>query len=89
MTQPKNDGGPAFPNGFDPDYAVANRIDVGMSLRDYFLAHAPITFSEAHKLLCLMAQEKGAVSPTAADIIEYLAFLRFQYADAMLKARGE
>ena len=35
----KKDGGPAFPN--ESDFGVSDK-SCGMSLRDYFAAHAPI-----------------------------------------------
>lgn len=77
----KNDGGAAFPRyHFDCDL-------MGMTLRDYFAAKAPITLSDVCRI---MGQD---FSPHKDDDLEVLlgtmAELRYEYADAMLKARDE
>lgn len=70
---------PAFPVdcNTNPDCDAA-----GMTLLDYFAAHAPITMSEA-----LESLPKGEVSH--ADIFKRISQMRFAYAEAMLKARAE
>ena len=53
----------------------------GMSLRDYFAAHAPEEFLAA---LALKVQEAGDEETPLATIMATVAFM---YADAMLAAR--
>ncbi len=67
----KNTGGPAFPTEVWDNEGVPHHTE-GMTLRDYFAAHAP----EPHKNW--YGGERGF-----ADIIEW----RWHYADAMLEAR--
>lgn len=78
------DGGPAFPSThpliFDSDpRGPSTLMCVGMSLRDYFAAHAPPIdenwFLQYCKNIGVFSHAK-----TTAD-------WRFAYADAMLKAR--
>jgi hypothetical protein len=69
-----NDGGPAFPvevYDFDKDEFVNER---GMTLRDYFAAHAP-NCPESFK-------------PRKGDLWN-IATWRYMYADIMIKARSE
>jgi hypothetical protein len=63
-----NTGGPAFP----AQVKFFDEPTTGMTLRDYFAAHAPEPYKNWH------GGERGF-----ADIIEW----RWSYADAMLKAR--
>lgn len=59
----------------------------GMSLRDYFAAHAPFTYQDAFDRLDL---EGECVGPWPVHrVMERLAELRMEYADAMLEARGK
>lgn len=77
-----NDGGPAFPSPavYDPSReqvhaASAYGADPGMTLRDYFAAHAPevpADFDWANM---------------ECNIVERLVRWKWHYADAMLKAR--
>ena len=73
-----NTGGPAFPTTTKLNYEPATgaqwseHIDPGMTLRDYFAAHAPEPPASWH------GGAKGL-----SDVIEW----RWWYADAMLKAR--
>ena len=76
-------GGPAFPVG---EVTNANGETVqypseGMSLRDYFAAHAP---NEPDDWI-----ETLAARATYVEEQTSIALWRFEYADAMLKARGE
>lgn len=73
-------GGPAFP-------VDANNKAPGMTLRDYFAAHAPIDMADArnhwHKM-----HGSGSRQPSMQDIMAVLALLRGEYADAMIAERG-
>lgn len=56
--------------------------NTGMSLRDYFAAHAPITLEDAERDL-------DAGNEVTSDVIlTWLAQMRYAYADAMLVARA-
>lgn len=86
----KNNGGPAFPvanydhQTFQTETVEEHRrLLSGMTLRDYFAAHAPITFQDA--VWVLIKQEDRDF--TGAEILEMLALMRIGYADAMLKER--
>lgn len=56
----------------------------GMTLRDYFAAHAPIGVADANEAFY---REHGLNARTS-EMLDVLARLRIAYADAMLKARG-
>lgn len=73
----KKTGGPAF-SATGP---VSNK---GMTLRDYFAAHAPITLADAVSVL----EHSNAPSCTIYETLAYLAKLRTDYADAMIAARA-
>lgn len=83
----KNTGGPAFP-AFDRPNAVGRD---GMTLRDYFAAHAPdvpITFErKAFKKAVQTAYDTNEVLTVMETDAERLVRWRFHYADDMLKAR--
>ena len=55
----------------------------GMSLRDYFAAHCPITFSE------FVAGWNKTAQATTPETLAAFSRFRFLYADAMLAARTE
>jgi hypothetical protein len=80
-----NTGGPAFPG----PYASENgNIEVlwkqhGMTLRDYFAAHANPALYKPLEILT----EKLGRSPSVKELADYIASVRFVEADAMLKAR--
>ena len=77
MTDAPRDGGPAFA-------AVAeNRLQTGMSLRDYFAAHAPITTADAMRQL----ESQGAKEYNGVQLMKMLAQMRGAYADSMLEER--
>jgi len=86
-----NTGGPAFP--CDPfaasepkNVAEAKRLAEGMTLRDYFAAHAPITLTDAVEFLDTYGGEVTGPWPPQ-EVLRTLADLRVEYANAMLKAR--
>jgi hypothetical protein len=82
-----NTGGPAFP--CDWDYINSNREAAnGMTLRDYFAAHAPITLTDAVEFLDTYGGEVTGPWPPQ-EVLRTLADLRVEYANAMLKAREE
>lgn len=85
----KKDGGPAFPDGGQYDYTG------GMTLRDCFATHAPVTCIDANQSLL---QQPDAARFASCDhdgampmplIMKELVRLRWEYADAMLAAREE
>ena len=88
MSDKIKDGGPAFP------VSTSNR-DIGhqdgpntwqfpgMTLRDYFAAHAPIDVADANEAF-YRAHGRNA---RTSEMLDTLAGLRSMYADAMLKAR--
>lgn len=74
----KHDGGAAFPL-----YCVPGdrQNTSGMSLRQYYAAHAPITLDDAVQGL----QDNGITQPKYGQIMKHLAQMRTAYADEMLK----
>lgn len=79
-----NNGGPAFPTlAVVGDAALS---DGGLSVRDYFAAHAPISWQDAIKSIDC-SEERFGPWPES-KIIERLVLLRNDYADAMLAARA-
>jgi len=80
----KDNGGPAFP--IHPGAAMDGQLvreTQGMTLRDYFAAHAPITLQDAIWAM----QQIGETVKTGEELITFFAQLRLAYADAMLKER--
>lgn len=74
------DGGAIFPNYIGHPGCLENegcRVERGMTLRDYFAAHAPIPRE-------LMWYEGPGYLPE----IDRVARAAYRWADAMLKARG-
>lgn len=101
MSEPINDGGPAFPSvgeGFgNPSYSAP-----GLSLRDYFAAHEQLRDwdnPDAHMSLTLAETLAGCPSPSkpwGEDPIANFTFeakwraaLRFIRADAMISIRNQ
>lgn len=78
-----NNGGAAFPS---PGVVLIGNDDApyqqgayeGMTLRDYFAAHCPISFDESENY-----------NLNAEDAIVFYANVRYEYADAMLRARAK
>lgn len=81
MSAPK-DGGPAFPSNNAPGECHLGVTTLepcaGMSLRDYFAAHAPMPHS---------AWISSATSSRQRTYEQVCAEYAYSYADAMLKAR--
>lgn len=73
---------PAF-----PVYHNANNL-VGMSLRDYFAAHADVPWNAVIETLEIKLPERIGKF-TIAEIVEYRAVVKYLEADAMLKIRNE
>lgn len=57
----------------------------GMTLLDFFAAHAPISLRDAQRSL----PRDGCIEVTHADLFRRLAQMRYAYADAMLRARSK
>lgn len=87
----KETGGPAFPHPeldyFGGDYSLKSK-QAGMTLRDYYMAHAPISMGDA------LVHAGGWTNCIAtlsdkqrAKVFESMALLRGEYADAMIDAR--
>lgn len=70
----KQDGGQAFPRVVEQPNGYMQAVD-GMSLRDYFMAHAP----DAPQWW------RGGECKRMDDVVSW----RVSYADAMLKAREQ
>ena len=98
MSKKINDDGPAFPTTTYDHSAAMNGFAVsvtdaqGMTLRDYFAAHAPqdlgADWGRRQMLEALgMSEEEWAKDPLEANC-RWEAFVRYRLADAMLKARG-
>lgn len=78
-----DNSGPAFPR---EDYQTNGcGGQEGMTLRDYFAAHAPITLAEAWEYFNNMHNRR----PRPSEAITMLANLRGAYADAMLMERAK
>lgn len=84
-----NDGGPAFPGKLPIYGEVADEFAYcgGMTLRDYFADSAPIDYRVA--LDCWGAYNPISIDDTTrASFFAMWATLRYEWADAMLAARG-
>ena len=83
MSNTNTNGGPAvevpLANG---GVALVSPCD-GMTLRDYFAAHAPIGVADANEAF----YRTNSRNPRESEMLDTLAVLRSRYADAMLKAR--
>jgi hypothetical protein len=81
-------GGPVFPEvrRVRPESGGKARLQrvSGMSLLDYFIAHAPITVSDARKV-CLDMAKAGAV--THGEILDMLVNLRIMYGKELINKR--
>lgn len=53
----------------------------GLTMRDYFAAHCPVTFTE------FLSGWRGTSQASLSESLDAFASLRVNYADAMLKAR--
>jgi hypothetical protein len=72
------DGGPAFPHVGSDERVGVWTDQPGLSIRDYFAAHAVLTPSDI----------EYANRQYPNGVASVLAGIRYQYADAMLVARG-
>lgn len=88
------DGGPAFPI---LDHKIGYHADIqqvadGMSLRDYFAIRAPEPTAEHMQIERLHDKNRNPYNeghkPRLRTDIEIRCDLAYEYADAMLKARG-
>jgi hypothetical protein len=93
----KKTGGPAFPCEFVAFESgeVGNNFEIkeqseGMTLRDYFAAHAPVTLEDAKQCWDNMPlrREDNNFSPTYGELFEVLASMRNAYAKTMLVAKA-
>jgi hypothetical protein len=92
----RRDGGPAFPGmqtGLAVPIELVDQVKAvkiphnGMSVRDYFAAHAPIDLADARNQWHKM-HGSGSRQPSMQDILALLALLRGEYADAMTAERS-
>ena len=77
----KENGGPAFPLCVEVGENI--HLNLGMTLRDYFAAKALQGF------IAYMGCEAEATNRLGGPNNEVIARNAYNYADAMLKARGE
>jgi hypothetical protein len=83
----RDDGGPAFPSGYNMDTSEggcrpAGEPRYGLSLRDYFAAAAlPAVIAAADK--------DSGPSPSDASLITATALVAYLIADAMLEERSK
>lgn len=73
-----------------PVATVDGYSQYGMTLRDYFAAHAPITVQDA-MVVCGIDSNSIGTSPRNRRVLvmEALAEMRADYADAMLAERAK
>lgn len=90
------DGGAAFARNeiWNPDWhEIASVGQTGMSLRDYFAAHCPSDICRtdhrgaAGKFVGRPFPETGTIEEQAQWNVDVESKMRYQYADAMLKAK--
>lgn len=72
-------GGPAFP--LPLGNAQIDKSVQGMTLRQYYAAHAPITLVDAQNAIKL---EGGNIHLTGGQVLKFLALMRWRYADDMI-----
>ena len=79
-------GGQAFPGTEIVEYGSGPRAEhhIGMTLRDYFAATAPIGVADAYDAFY---REHGR-NARQSEMFETLATLRGRYADAMIAERA-
>ncbi|WP_050466340.1 hypothetical protein [Herbaspirillum chlorophenolicum] len=84
-------GGPAFPgsvavgpNG-EVVPAAAHGVPEGMTLRDYYAAHAPIDLAWANEIF----YKRNGRNAGWLEALEQLAELRGAYADRMIAERAQ
>lgn len=88
MSEPINDGGPAFPSSNTPETGYYAEV---MSLRDYFAAHANEIDIEKYMLGPYVTRIKengdGTKRLISEPLIRSREEARFAFSDAMMKAR--
>jgi hypothetical protein len=88
MSDNEKDGGPAFPVTLIETHSEIGDVEVstysdkpGMTLRDYFAAHAPQT------VWAIALHRRTTENQTLEKELASLAECAFAYADAMIAAR--
>lgn len=85
------DGGPAFPTGDNPESRLM--AEPGMTLRDYFAIRAPEPSKDRIEMLMHFDRNRNPYNdshkPRLRSEVEIRCDLAYEYADAMLKARGQ
>lgn len=71
-------GGPAFPTDTEQQIGSGTWHFEGMTLREYFAAHCPITWTEAQEYNC-----------SNTDEMIFFTSIRYEYADAMISERAK
>lgn len=88
----KDTSGPAFPVAVWNEHQM-RYVDAGMSLRDYFAAHAPepsdALVSVQHSFDRGRNPHNEPHKPPVRNDVEIRAYLRYQWADAMLAERAK
>lgn len=79
-------GGPAFPSSASTGPDGQSVSFFGMTVRDYFMAHAPFDIGHAAQMLGLDFDQLGT-DTNRAMAMGILTLMRREYADAMLKER--
>jgi hypothetical protein len=80
------DGGAAFPGPSFTQSGLTNGHAMGMTLRDWFAGQAPVDFDIARQAAGLGNTISAAERET---VWRAMSTLRYEYADAMIAARGE
>lgn len=83
MSEKRDDGGPIFPFVV-PLFDKYRQLEVGMTLRDYFAAHAPFVIEDI-----LYTHDKDQSFNPREKHLELLAEMRYKYADAMIVERNK
>lgn len=90
MNSVSQGGGPAFPPLTSRKYDnFGDKVAPGISRREWFATHAPISMKEAWSIWTdhkkrTMADTLGAASERE-PFLQWFASLRYEYADAMLR----
>ena len=92
MSEERKDGGPAFPqsetanrNPMHAEYVSAG----GMTLRDYFAAHAQVTDRALDNRRDAEQRDSNYDPAKYRSLAAIEATLRYEYADAMLRERSK
>lgn len=83
-------GGPAFAMGI-PSETHRDHVQEGMTLRDYFAAHAPITMKEVWGIWSTSRpfEETIGKADERRAFLHFFATIRGEYADAMIRGRSK